>query len=164
MWARPAHPDATPATAGPGQIIQIGGYAMRHSNLKARLFNRGGALILGMAVILALLAVNVHADPIQDGALAPYRAGWFPNGGPQGPLSCTDTCKAKAPGTVAEHEASAVPPTKRAFVCRVAGKPLGSLQTWLYGSQFDDRAACYTTGLDLKGSYSKEYFCLCVAK
>jgi len=111
-------------------------------------------------MILALLALNVHADPIQDGALAPYRAGWFSNGG----LTCSETCKAKAPGTLAEYEASAVPPTKRAFVCRVAGKPVGNIATWLYGSQFDDRAACYTTGLDLKGSYTKSYFCLCVAK
>lgn len=137
---------------------------MRHSDSKARFSIRGGALILGMSTILALLALEVHADPIQDGALAPYRAGWFPNDGAQGPLTCTETCKAKAPGTLAEYEASAVPPTKRAFVCRVAGKPQGDLKTWLYGSQFDDRAACYTTGLDLKGSYSQKYFCLCVAK
>ena len=115
-------------------------------------------LCLG-AMILALLALNAQADPIQDGALAPYRAGWFANAG-----TCSETCKAKAPGTLAEYEASAVPPTKRAFVCRVAGKPAGNLDTWLYGSQFDDRAACYTTGLDLKGSYAKQYFCLCVAK
>ena len=132
---------------------------MRRSDSK-RLLIRGGALILGMATILALLALDVHADPIQDGALAPYRAGWFSNGGS---LTCAETCKAKAPGTLPEYEASAVPPTKRAFVCRV-GKAQGSLDTWLYGSQFDDRAACYTTGLDLKGSYTQKYFCLCVAK
>lgn len=54
-----------------------------------------------------------------------------------------------------------MPPTKRAFVCRVEGKVK---DTWLYGSQFDDRAACYTTGLDLKGSFTQRYFCLCVAK
>jgi hypothetical protein len=132
---------------------------MRHSDSKARLI-RGGALILATVTVLASLALAAHADPINDGALAPYRAGWFANGSPHGPLSCADTCKAKAPGTIAEHEASAVPPTKRVFVCRVAGH----LETWLYGSQFDDRAACYTTGLDLKGSYEKKYFCLCVAK
>ncbi|HZF09227.1 MAG TPA: hypothetical protein VFE33_10605 [Thermoanaerobaculia bacterium] len=124
--------------------------------------NKKSSLVLwGAAMILALLAVNAQADPIQDGALAPYRAGWFSNAGPH-PLTCADTCKAKAPGSIAEHEASAVPPTKRAFVCRVAGKPEGHLETWLYGSQFDDRAACYTTGLDLKGSYNPRYFCLCV--
>lgn len=137
---------------------------MRHRDSQARPFSRGGALILGTAAVLALLALNVYADPIGDGALAPYRAGWFPNGSPHGPLTCAETCKAKAPGTLAEYEASAVPPTKRAFVCRVAGKPQPNLQTWLYGSQFDDRAACYTTGLDLKGSYTQKYFCLCVAK
>lgn len=132
---------------------------MRHRNSNARLLIRGGALILTVATILVLLSLNVHADPIQDGAIAPYRAGWFANTG-----TCADTCKAKAPGTLAEYEASAVPATKRAFVCRVAGKPAGNIPTWLYGSQFDDRAACYTTGLDLKGSYSQKYFCLCVAK
>ncbi|HEV8578452.1 MAG TPA: hypothetical protein VGX68_05160 [Thermoanaerobaculia bacterium] len=122
---------------------------------KARLF------VLGTAAVLVFLALAVSADPIGDGALAPYRAGWFSNGGT---MTCAATCKAKAPGTLAEYEPSAVPPTKRAFVCRVAGKPVNNLQTWLYGSQFDDRAACYTTGLDLKGSYTKTYFCLCVAK
>jgi hypothetical protein len=116
------------------------------------------------AFILMLLAAGVQADPIQDGALAAYRAGWFANAGPSGPLSCAATCKAKAPGSLAEHEASAVPPTRRAFVCRVAGKPSGDLATWLYGSQLDDRPACYTTGLDLKGSFNQKYFCLCVVK
>jgi len=137
---------------------------MRHRNSNAQLFIRRGAFILGTAAVLSLLALSAHAEPIQDGALAPHRAGWFANGGPHGPLSCADTCKAKAPGTVSEHAASAVPPTKRAHVCRVAGKPVGNLQTWLYGSQFDDRPACYTTGLDLKGSFNPRYFCLCVAQ
>ena len=137
---------------------------MPHRDSKAGLFIRGGALILVTATVVAFLALNVHADPIQDGALAPYRAGWFANAGPRGPLTCAETCKVKAPGTLAEYEASAVPPTKRAFVCRVAGKPQRDLETWLYGSQFDDRAACYTTGLDLKGSYAEKYLCLCVAK
>jgi hypothetical protein len=125
---------------------------MRLNDSKARLF------VLGTVTVLALLALPVYADPIGDGALAAHRAGWFANGGT---LTCARTCALKAPGTVAEHEASAVPPTKRAFVCRVAGKPQGNLQTWLYGSQFDDRAACYTTGLDLKGSFTQKYFCLC---
>ena len=136
---------------------------MRYNDSKAKFFIRRGALVLGTATVLSLLALSAQADPIQDGALAPYRAGWFPNTGPKA-LTCAETCKAKAPGTLAEYEASAVPPTKRAFVCRVAGKPQGQLETWLYGSQFDDRAACYTTGLDLKGSYALKYFCLCVAK
>jgi hypothetical protein len=122
---------------------------MRHSNSKVPI----------LAAVLMTLALNLHADPIQDGALASYRAGWFANTG-----SCADTCKAKAPGSLAEYEASAVPHTKRAFVCRVEGKPNGDIRTWLYGSQFDDRAACYTTGLDLKGSYAQKYFCLCVVK
>lgn len=137
---------------------------MRYNDSKAKLFIRRGALILGAAAILALLPPSVQADPIQDGALASYRAGWFSNAGPQGPLSCSDTCKKNAPGTLAEYEASPIPPTKRAFVCRVAGKPNGNIDTWLYGSQFDTRAACYTTGLDLKGSFTEKYFCLCAAK
>jgi len=115
------------------------------------------------ALLLTLFALNANADPIQDGALAPYRAGWFPNNGPSGPLTCAETCKAKAPGTLPEYEASAVPHTKRAFVCRITGKPVEKLETALYGSQFDERPACYTTGLDLKGSYNPKYFCLCVA-
>ncbi len=122
---------------------------MRHSDSKVPI----------LAAVLMMFALHLHADPIQDGALAAYRAGWFANAG-----SCADTCKAKAPGSLAEYEASAVPHTKRAFVCRVEGKPQGDLRTWLYGSQFDDRAACYTTGLDLKGSFAAKYFCLCVVK
>ena len=137
---------------------------MRRDNWRRRPFIWGAGLTLGMAAVLAVLALTVHADPIDDGALAPHRAGWFANTSRSGPLTCAETCKAKAPGTLAEYEASAVPPTKRAFVCRVPGKPKGELETWLYGSQFDDRAACYTTGLDLKGSYSQRYFCLCVAQ
>jgi len=79
-------------------------------------------------------------------------------------LSCSDACKKSAPGALAEYEASPIPATKRAFLCRVAGKPVGQIDTWLYGNQFDTRAACYTTGLDLKGSYTDKYYCLCVAK
>jgi hypothetical protein len=123
---------------------------MRHSDSKAPIF---------LAAVLMTLALNLHADPIQDGALAAYRAGWFANTG-----TCAETCKAKTPGSLAEYEASPVPHTKRAFVCRVAGKSQGDIRTWLYGSQFDDRAACYTTGLDLKGSHAPKYFCLCVVK
>jgi hypothetical protein len=131
---------------------------MRHRDSKVRLF------ILTTAAVLAFLALDVLADPVGDGALAAYRAGWFANSGPRGPLTCTQTCREKAPGTIAEHEASPVAATQRAFVCRVAGKPEGSIQTGLYGSQFDDRPACYLTGLDLKGSSAQRYFCLCVAK
>jgi len=131
---------------------------MRYNGSKVKLF-------IPAAFILVLFAVGVQADPIQDGALAAYRAGWFPNDSPSGPLSCAATCKAKAPGSLAEYEAAAVPPPfKRAFLCRVAGKPKGDLATWLYGSQFDDRPACYTTGVDLKGSFNQKYFCLCVVK
>ncbi len=63
-----------------------------------------------------------------------------------------------------DQRSGPITPFKRAFVCRVAGKPNGNIGTWLYGSQFDTRAACYTTGVDLKGSFSPKYFCLCAAK
>ena len=129
-------------------------------NISKRLSIRRSALALG-ATVLALLALNANADPIQDGALASYRAGWFANDNPPGPMTCAETCRKKAPGSVAEHEASSVSPTKRVFVCRVEGK---TKDTWLYGSQFDDRPACYTTGLDLKGTHSPRYHCLCVVK
>src|SRR5688500_5223066 len=79
------------------------GYAMRHCDPKVPI----------SAAVLMTLALNLHADPIQDGALASYRAGWFANAD-----TCAETCKAKAPGSLAEYEASAVPHTKRAFVCR----------------------------------------------
>ncbi|HYG63070.1 MAG TPA: hypothetical protein VEL74_10845 [Thermoanaerobaculia bacterium] len=132
---------------------------MSSSDSKAQSFVRRRALILGVAVILGTLALDVQAEPIPDGALAPHRVGWFDNGGT---MTCAETCKAKAPGSSAEHEPSPIAPTKRVFVCKVAGKPNGDLRTWLYGNQFDDRPACYTTGLDLKGSYSKKFSCLCV--
>jgi len=111
------------------------------------------------AVLLVVAPQPASGDPIDDSQLKPYRAGWFSNVEAQNYLTCAETCKTKAKA-VPEHEASAVPPTKRAFVCRAPGKPSG----WLYGSQFDDRAACYTVGLDLKGSYSERYMCLCVAQ
>lgn len=136
---------------------------MRYHDSKIRPFTRGRALVLAAAAVLALLALNVQAEPIGDGALGPHRTGWFSNSGASGPLTCAETCKQKAPGTAPEHAPSAVPNTKRAFVCRITGKPVGDLKTALYGSQFDDRAACYTTGLDLKGSFNQRYFCLCVA-
>jgi hypothetical protein len=130
---------------------------MRHSDSKARLFHRSGVLVT--AIVLGLFALNVQAEPISNGSLTSHRVGWFDNGGT---MNCSETCKAKAPGTVAEHEPSPIAPTKRVFVCKVQGKPSGNLRTWLYGNQFDDRPACYTTGLDLKGSFSKSFACLCV--
>lgn len=118
------------------------------------------ALTLSL-LLLPLVAAPLAADPIKNGSMDPYRAGWYPNTSRQGPLTCAQTCKQKA-SALAEHEPSAEPVPKRAFVCKVQGKPKGDLRTWLYGSQFDDRAACYTVGLDLKGSYNDKYFCLCV--
>lgn len=118
-----------------------------------------GLLATAAAVVLLVLAQSpAGADPVADSALSPYRAGWYSNAAQPKNLTCADTCQTKAKA-LAEYEASAVPPTKRAFVCRVTVDK----ERWLYGSQFDDRPACYTVGLDLKGSYNDNYMCLCVA-
>lgn len=122
----------------------------------------GTVFVLGLAALLLLVVPETQADPIQDGALSNYKAGWFSNAGRSGPLTCTETCKLKAEGSLAEYEATFDAPAKRAFVCKVEGRPNNDVRTWLYGSQFDGRAACYTVGRDLKGSYSERYYCLCV--
>jgi hypothetical protein len=127
----------------------------------------GRTLILAAVVALPvtgallLVALGAGAEPIDNFAMKPYRAGWYSNSQAGKLLTCAATCRAKASAST-EHEPSAVPPTRRAFVCRVQGEPSGELRTFLYGNQFDDRAACYTVGLDLKGSYSDKYLCLCV--
>jgi len=115
--------------------------------------------VAAAAVLLVVAPQPASGDPIEDSQLKPYRAGWFSNVEGKEYLTCSQTCTTKAKA-VPEHEASGVPTAKRAFVCRATGKSTG----WLYGSQFDDRAACYTVGLDLKGSYSNRYMCLCVAQ
>lgn len=119
-------------------------------------------LFLGMCILGLFIAAPwaVHADPIKDGSLDPYRAGWFSNSSRSGPLTCVETCKTKARGSLAEYEASGDPPAKRSFLCKVQverGK-------WAYGNQFDERPACYTVGRDLKGSYEQRYMCLCVVR
>lgn len=114
-----------------------------------------------LAAALLLAVPGAQADPIKNLSMDPYRAGWYSNASRGGPLTCAETCKQKA-SALPEHEPSAVPVPKRAFLCKVQGKPKGDLRTWLYGNQFDDRPACYTVGLDLKGSYEDSYFCLCV--
>jgi hypothetical protein len=118
----------------------------------------GLPVTVAVVVVLLLVQSPADADPVGDSTLAPYRAGWYSNAAQPKNLACADTCQTKAKA-LAEYAASAVPPTKRAFVCRVA---VGR-DRWLYGSQFDDRPACYTVGLDLKGSYNDTYMCLCVA-
>lgn len=122
------------------------------------------AAALAVLALAAVFALTLSADPIQDASLTAYRAGWYSNAAPRGPMTCTQTCEAKAPGTLAEYEPSADPPAKRSFLCRVQGRPSGDLRTWAYGNQFDDRPACYTVGRDLKGSYLQDFMCLCVAR
>ena len=120
-----------------------------HNGSKVKVF-------IPFAFILALLAAGVQADPIQDGALASYRAGWFANDGPR-PLELLGHLQgegARQPRRVRGGRRAGT--VQAGFGCRVAGKPKGDLATWLYGSQLDDRPACYTTGIDLKGSFNQE--------
>lgn len=124
----------------------------------ARILVLTGCLAVAAAsVLLARAYPPAGADPVGDSALSPHRVGWYSNAAPKN-LTCVDTCQTKAKA-LAEYEASGVSTTKRAFVCRVAV----ARERWLYGSQFDDRPACYTVGLDLKGSYNDSFMCLCVA-
>ena len=116
-----------------------------------------------LALVLLILPGGAGADPVQDLSLHQYRAGWYSNLHQDKQLTCPQTCKARV-GGLAEYEASPVPPTKRAFLCKVEGTPQEKIRTWLYGNQFDDRPACYTTALNLKGSYSQRYFCLCIPR
>ena len=47
------------------------------------------------------------------------------------------------------------------YVCKVRKAHKGPY-LWLFGTQFADRPACYTTGRDLKGEFSDVFYCLCV--
>lgn len=118
---------------------------------------------LVMGSVLILITIGAIADPIKDLTLDGYRAAWYPNISAGKSMTCPEVCK-ESIGGLPEYEASSVPVTKRAFVCKVQGEPKGNIRTWLYGSQFDDRKACYTVDLSLKGKYSEKYFCLCVAR
>ena len=115
--------------------------------------------IIAIAGLLAL-PLAVVADPFKDFSLEGHRAGWYPNAQGGKTLTCPETCKAQV-GGLAEYEASPGV-VKRAFVCKVQGAPEGNIRTWLYGNQFDERKACYTVDVSLKGTYSEKYFCLCV--
>ncbi len=127
------------------------------------MMNRATILIGAIAITVSLLSFPSFADPIKDVSLNAYKAGWYPNVVRGRAMSCAQACKLRT-GGLAEYEASAIPPTRRAFVCKVQGRPKNQIRTWLYGSQFDARAACYTVGLNLKGKYSGKFFCLCVAR
>lgn len=125
---------------------------------------------LAIASLSTLIPIGAIAEPIEDLTLGGHKAGWYPNifmgKSPNifmgKSMTCPETCQAQA-GGLAEHEASPGV-SKRAFVCKVQTGSEGNISTWLYGSQFDDRTACYTVDLSLQGKYSDKYFCLCALK
>lgn len=110
-------------------------------------------LLLGAAAIVA--AGAAVAAPIPNGSFAQQTSGWFDGS----ELTCPQICKQQA--AVAESEKNTMPVVQVSYVCKIR-KAEGGAYRWLFGSQFDDRAACYTTDRDLKGSYSQTFYCLCV--
>ena len=122
---------------------------------------RGLRNLLALCLLMPL-PLLVLADPINDGVFAGYKAGWFANIHAGKPVTCPQVCKRKL-GVAAEYEAAPGPLLKRTFVCKVAYRPEGQVQTFLYGNQFDARPACYTTYITLKGTYSEKFLCLCVS-
>lgn len=116
--------------------------------------------------IFILLIISVApaamADPIDDTNVGLFKAAWISNASRGDPLTCAETCKQKMSPSLPEYEAAPGNVIKRAFVCKVAGRPEGNIRTWLFGNQFDERAACYTTDTSQKGTYNQNYYCLCV--
>lgn len=112
-------------------------------------------------LLLCIVPFAAFGDPIADGTFDPYKAGWFPNVIDGRPLICPRVCEIKAK-SAAESEASPGTQIKRTFVCKVAAGQEGRETTFLYGNQFDARAACYTTDTTLRGRYSERFLCLCV--
>jgi hypothetical protein len=114
-----------------------------------------GRLSLVLAALF-LLAVGASAAPIPDGSYGTHRVGWYPNVSEGEGLTCPQTCRAHMAAVAESAPSPGVP--SRAFVCKVQVER----GAYLFGSQFDDRPACYTVGLDLKGAYHERYHCLCV--
>ncbi len=125
-------------------------------------------------LILSLLAMSSHGDPIQDYSMQSYKAGWFPNFYQQdGPMTCPQTCEVWTKGTgVAESELSyeLAPEYKRTHVCKISNneKAIYYGQSdpkahWLYGNQFDDKPVCFS-GLPEKTKASELFMCLCVSR
>ena len=90
-----------------------------------------------------------------------FKAAWISNASRGEPLTCAETCKKKLPPSLPEYEGSPGSVIKRAFACKVAGRPEGNVRTWLFGNQFDERPACYTTDTSQNGTYNQSYYCLC---
>jgi len=112
-------------------------------------------------LLLAVFSAAVFADPIGDGSLDPYKAGWFPNVVDRKALTCPQVCEIKA-RAAAELEAAPGAQLQKTFVCKVPVGQEDRNTTFLYGNQFDLRPACYTTDTSLRGRYSERFLCLCV--
>ncbi|MCL1125293.1 hypothetical protein [Shewanella surugensis] len=112
------------------------------------------------------LNFSAQADPIQDLSMNAYKAGWFPNFYQGQAMTCPKACEVWV-GTRAEQEKTTdIVSTKDvAYVCKITRDPAIIMDPqndpsshWIYGSQFDDVAACFATrniGSDL-------FMCLCV--
>jgi hypothetical protein len=111
--------------------------------------------------LILVIPAKLIADPIDDTNVSLFKAAWISNASRGEPLSCAETCKEKMPPSLREYEGAPGSVIKRAFVCKVAGRPEGDVRTWLFGNQFDERPACYTTDTSQKGTYSQNYYCLC---
>lgn len=115
------------------------------------------------AVLLLAAASSVQAAPIQDGALNNYKTGWYPNIYKEnGPLSCPETCKRWISGT-AEQERRMEGEWKgfQINLCKVVELHWGNP---LYGSQFNEQAACYYQDMASSSIKSERFHCLCITK
>jgi hypothetical protein len=119
-----------------------------------------------VALVMLTVVGSVPANPIKDGTLDSYKAGWYPNLHKSKLLTCPETCKAWV-GGVAEHEKSLAPKSELTFVCKIGErkeleKPVRDYPT-LFGNQFDKHPVCYAA--DNVGGVKKteHYHCLCLA-
>ena len=119
------------------------------------------AILFICILLIFSITPAAMADPIDDTNLGLYKAAWISNASRGEPLTCAETCKQKMSPSLPEYEGAPGGVVKRTFVCKVAGRPEGDVGTWLFGNQFDERAACYTTETSQKGTYSQDYYCLC---
>jgi len=114
------------------------------------------------ALALLLCAGIVQADPIKDGVLDVYKAGWYPNIYKNKQMTCPQTCRIRV-GGVAEHEKSMGVKSRTTYVCKIGNgkKPLRDPRT-LYGNQFDNTPTCFTTDKRGKRSRANQFHCLCI--
>ena len=117
---------------------------------------------VGVIVVLIFFPLSVLADPIKDSSMDGYKAGWYLNLHDNKLLTCPETCKASVnglPESVSSSEAS-----QKAFLCKrsIRIEKDQKTKTWLFGSQFDDKTACYLFDQSGKRAASDKYYCLCV--